>query len=306
MVSLSTSDYTRIDELVAKLAQSYGRNNLSVSLPSLRIDRSSVRLMDSLPRRRTKGLTFAPETGSERLRQAINKSTSEDELLQTAAAAFEQGWTTLKLYFMLGLPTETFDDIEEIVWLVDKVHLLGRQTKGKKPQIRISLSTFVPKPHTPFQWAAQEGEQGLNAKHELLKRELRRRGIKLSWNEPKISLLEAALSRGDRRLGKVIYRAWRLGSTFDAWNERFNHENWLRAFEEAGLEPFFYTRRERSPDELLPWSHINTGVTPAFLKREYRRSIKGTLTPDCSYNACNTCGLERWQPHCRQKCQSKG
>ena len=299
LVSLSTSDYSQIDELVASLSHRYP--NLALSLPSLRIDSFSVKLMDSLPPRRRTGLTFAPEAGSERLRRIINKSTPEDEILKTATDAFASGWTNLKLYFMLGLPTETIDDIEGIIQLVDKVHSLSRKAKGKKPQVRISLSTFVPKPHTPFQWVAQESEQQLNSRQELLKLRLRRIGVRLSWQDPKLSLLEAVLSRGDRRLGKVIYRAWQLGSTFDAWSEHFNYENWLRAFDEAGLEPSFYAHRERALDELLPWAHIDVGVTTDFLKREYQHAIDGRETPDCRYQACNACGLQRWQSDCQQK-----
>jgi len=299
LVSLSTSDYPHIDELVASLSHRY--RNLALSLPSLYIGSFSVELMDSLPSHKKTGLTFAPEAGSERLRRIINKDISEDELLKTAAAAFERGWTGLKLYFMLGLPTETMDDIEGIINLVDKVHSLGKKAKGKTPQIRVNLSTFVPKPHTPFQWVAQESKQGLSSKHELLKQGLRRKGVRFSWQDPEVSLLEAALSRGDRRLGKVIYRAWKLGCTFDSWDEHLNYENWLRAFEEAGLEPSFYAQRQRSLDELLPWAHIDGGVTTAFLKQEYQRTIEGKETPDCRHNACNACGLERWQPACQQK-----
>ena len=299
LVSLSTNDYPGIDELVASLCHRY--HNLALSLPSLRIDSFSVKLVGSLPRRGGTGLTFAPEAGSERLRRIINKPTAEDEILKTAATAFDRGWTSLKLYFMLGLPTETVDDIEDIIQLVDKVGSLGRKAKGKRPQVRVSLSTFVPKPHTPFQWVAQEGEQQLSSKHELLKLGLRRKGTRLSWQEPKVSLLEAALSRGDRRLGKVIYRAWKLGCTFDAWSEHFIYENWLGAFNETGLEPGFYGQRERRLDELLPWAHIDVGLTTAFLKREYQRAIDGRETPDCRYQACNACGLERWQPDCDKK-----
>jgi len=262
-------------------------------------------LISSLPTQKKTGLTFAPEAGSERLRQIINKNTPEDEILKTATAAFDRGYMNLKLYFMLGLPTETIDDIEEIIQLVDKIRSLGRKAKGRKPQIKVSLSTFVPKPHTPFQWVAQEGEQQLNAKHELLKLGLRRKGIRLSWQDPKLSLLEAALSRGDRRLGKVIHGAWKLGCTFDAWSEHFNYGNWLGAFEEAGLEPGFYAHRERSLDELLPWAHIDVGVTTAFLKQEYQRAVEGIETPDCRHKACNACGLERWQSDCQQKHQAK-
>ncbi|MCL0046368.1 TIGR03960 family B12-binding radical SAM protein [Dehalococcoidales bacterium] len=299
LVSLITNDYHGIDELVANLGQRYP--NLALSLPSLSIDSSSVRLVDSLPRHCGSGLTFAPETGSQRLRRIINKNTTEEEMLKTVAAAFEQGWTSLKLYFMLGLPTETIDDIGDIIQLVSKVRSLGRKVKGKRPQLRVSLSTFVPKPHTPFQWVAQESEPQLDSKHELLKQELHQKEIRLSWQEPKVSLLEAALSRGDRQLGKVIYRAWKLGSKFDAWGEHFNYENWLSAFNESGLDPGFYAQREHPRDELLPWAHIDSGVTTDFLKREYQRAIDGRETPDCRYQACNACGLERWQPACQQK-----
>ena len=301
LLSLSTSDYPGIDELIANLASCYRSHNLALSLPSLRINSSSVRLVDSLPSRKKTGLTFAPEAGSERLRQIINKDTHEDEILKTAAAAFDRGWKSLKLYFMLGLPTETTEDIEEIIRLVDKIRSSGREAKGLTPQLRISLSTFVPKPHTPFQWAAQEDEQQLNTKHELLKTGLRRKGTRISWQDPKISLLEAVLSRGDRRLGKVIYRAWQLGCTFDAWTEHFDYNRWRQAFDETGLEPGFYARRERSLDEFLPWAHIDIGVTAAFLKREYERAMKGRETPDCRYNTCSACGLERWQTDCQQK-----
>ena len=279
--------------------------NLALSLPSLRLGTFSVRLMGSLPSRSRTGLTFAPEAGSDRLRRTINKNTPEDEIFETATAAFAQGWTGLKLYFMLGLPTETTDDVEGIVQLVNKIRSQGRKTSGRTPHLRVSASTFVPKPHTPFQWVAQADEAQLNLKHELLKQGLRRQGIKLSWPDPKLSLLEAALSRGDRRLGKVIYHAWKLGSIFDAWNEHFNYENWLRAFAESGLEPGFYARRQRTPDELLPWAHIDVGVTAAFLKREYQRAMQGRETPDCRHNACIACGLERQHPTCQQKYQSR-
>jgi len=300
LVSLSTSDYPGIDELVTSLSHHYP--NLTLSLPSLHIDSFSARLMNCLPSHKKTGLTFAPEAGSERLRRIINKNTSEDEILKTAVA-FDRGYINLKLYFMLGLPTETIDDIEDIIQLAGKIRSLGEKAKGKKPQIRVSLSTFVPKPHTPFQWVAQEGEEQLKSKQELLKPGLRRKGIRLSWQEPKLSRLEAALSRGDRRLGKVIYGAWKLGCTFDAWSEHLNYGNWLGAFEAAGLEPGFYAHRERSLDELLPWAHIDVGVTTAFLKREYQRALDGRETPDCRYKACNTCGLQHWQPDCQQKYQ---
>jgi len=299
LVSLSTSDYPKIEELVASLARQY--KNLSLSLPSLRIDSLSLKLLESLPARRKIGLTFAPEAGSERLRRTINKGTTEEKILATAEAAFARGWKSLKLYFMLGLPTETIEDVEEIVRLVAKIRAAGKGTRGGVPQVRISLSAFIPKPHTPFQWVALDSQEQLNAKHEVLKAGLRRKGSRISWRDPEVILLEAALSRGDRRIGRVIYDAWKSGSTFDAWSEKFNYQNWLDAFTKNGLEPAFYARRERSLDENLPWAHIDPGVTVEFLKREYQRALEGETTPDCHYNPCNACGLERLSADCKRK-----
>ena len=298
LVSLNTSDYTGIDELVARLSQSHP--NLTISLPSLRLDNFSVKLVGSLPTRGRTGLTFAPEAGSERLRCAINKKLTEESLLETAAIAFERGWTSLKLYFMVGLPTETLEDVQSIVSLVEKVRSEGKKASGKKPMIRVSVSTFVPKPHTPFQWSTQESEASLQARQEILQQGLSRKGIRLSWHDPRISLLEAAMSRGDRRLGKVIHRAWELGCRFDAWTEHYNHDKWLQAFADNGLEPEFYASRERSLDEPLPWSHIDTGVTNVFLKQEFQRSLLCQDTADCRHNACNACGLEQTET-CREK-----
>jgi len=299
LVSLSTSDYPGIDKLVATITQRY--QDIALSLPSLYINSFSVELMDSLPSHKKTGLTFAPEAGSERLRRIINKNVTEDVLLSTAATAFERNWMGLKLYFMLGLPGETMDDIEGIINLVDKVRTISRKTRGRTPQIRVNISTFVPKPHTPFQWVGQAKEPELSAKHELLKQGLRRKGIKLSWQDPEVSLLEATLSRGDRRLGKVIHRAWQLGCTFDSWNEHFDFQKWLSAFEGEGLDPGFYAHRDRPLDELLPWGHIDAGVTSAFLKQEYQKSREELETRDCRTGDCNSCGLQRWHPACQQK-----
>ena len=301
LVSLSSSDYQHIDELVASLFHHYQADNLVLSLPSLRIDSFSVRLLDALAAHKRPGLTFAPEAGSERLRQTINKNISDDAILETAAEAFARGWSGLKLYFMLGLPTETTADIEAIIELVERIRLLGRKTKGKPTQIKISLSTFIPKPHTPFQWVAQASEQQLSAKQEILKQGLRRKEIRLSWQDPGVSLLEAVLSRGDRRLGRVIYLAWQKGSVFDSWSEHFNYQNWLSAFTEAGLEPAFYALRQRPLDEPLPWAHIDTGISEAFLKQEYSYALENRVTSDCRHQDCNVCGLERRQDACQQK-----
>ncbi len=298
LVSLNTSDYPGVDRLVAELGQRYP--NLTLSLPSLRLDDFSVRLVGSLPTRSRTGLTFAPEAGSERLRQAINKPLSDANLLDTAATAFERGWSGLKLYFMVGLPTETVEDVDGIVSLVEKVRAEGKKASGKKPMIRVSVSTFVPKPHTPFQWAAQEDRATLTAKQEVLQRGLQYKGTRLSWNDPEVSRLEAALSRGDRRVGKVIHRAWQLGCRFDSWSEQYRPDKWLQAFTESGLDPAFYAGRERATDEPLPWAHIDTGVTADFLKRELERTLAGQETPDCRSGPCNLCGLEGTET-CRNK-----
>jgi radical SAM superfamily enzyme YgiQ (UPF0313 family) len=264
-----------------------------LSLPSLRLDKSSIDLVGSLPTRRRTGLTFAPEAGNERLRRAINKDLAEESLLDTAATAFERGWTNLKLYFMVGLPTETAEDVESIVHLVEKVRAVGKKASGKKPVIRVSVATFIPKPHTPYQWAAQLSEPDLEIRHSILQKGLHYKNTRLSWENPETSLLEACLSRGDRRTGRVIYTAWKSGCKFDAWSEHFRYKNWLEAFRESGLEPGFYAHRERSLDEVLPWSHIDSGVSIDFLKAEYRRSTEGLTTQDCRSGSCNTCGLEQ-------------
>jgi len=298
LVSLSTSDYSGIDGLVNKLSHRYP--NLTLSLPSLRLDDFSIRLVGSLPTRSRTGLTFAPEAGTERLRRAINKDLTEASLLETAATAFERGWTGLKLYFMVGLPTETMEDVEGIVGLVEKVRAEGRRAAGRRPMLRVSVATFVPKPHTPFQWSAQEAAASLAARQELLQQGLSRKGTRLSWQDTRTSLLEACLSRGDRRLGRVIRRAWEAGSRFDAWTEHFKFDIWQQAFTAEGLSPDFYARRERPQNEFLPWSHIDSGVSVAFLKDELRRASEGLATPDCRTGACNACGLEATET-CREK-----
>ncbi|MBN1366631.1 MAG: TIGR03960 family B12-binding radical SAM protein [Dehalococcoidales bacterium] len=304
LVSLSTGDYHGVGELVDKLAVRYKDDHLTVSLPSLHVDEQSVKLVDSLPAHRKTGMTFAPEAGSARLQRCINKRISEDTLIRTAAAVFEKGWLNLKLYFMLGLPTETMEDIKGIASLIETVSTVGR-TMHKMPNIRVTLSTFVPKPHTPLQWVAQEAEASLNEKMEYLRHLIPHRSVKLSWQDPKISLLEAALSRGDRRLSQVIYKAWQSGSIYDAWNEHFKYENWQKAFKSCGLTPEFYARRERDIDELLPWGFIDVGVTPAFLKQEYKKAKQGIETGDCRYGQCNSCGIQRYSIECRERAQKQ-
>ena len=303
LVSLNTSDYPGIDSLVSTLVKRYGDYPLTLSLPSLRIDSFSAKLMDSLRFAKKPGLTFAPEAGSERLRQVVNKAVAEEQILDTIAAALGKGWTNFKLYFMVGLPTETMEDVEGIVHLVSK---LRHPKKGGQPRIKLSVSTFIPKAHTPFQWLAQNSQEELKLKYETLKRGLRSIKTQLSWENPEASLLETVLSRGDRRMGQVIHHAWQLGCTFDAWHERFSYQNWLKAFDKAGLDPGFYAYRQRPLEELLPWSHIDVGVSHAFLKQEYQRTFEARETHDCSQSQCNACGLEKRQPVCRRRYEERG
>jgi radical SAM superfamily enzyme YgiQ (UPF0313 family) len=296
LVSLSSGDYPGIDELVGKLSKN--NENLSLSLPSLHLSSFSLELMEALSPRKKMGLTFAPEAGSDRLRRVINKQLTEEEILNTFAEVFAKGWLSIKLYFMVGLPTETKEDVAAIGMLVDKIRDVARKTSNKTPQIRVNVNTFVPKAHTPFQWFGQNTEEEIAAKHEILSASMNRRGTKLSWGNPKVSLLEGALSRGDRRMGKVIYRAWQLGAVFDAWDELFKYELWQKAFEESGLNIKFYAQRERKQDELLPWAFIDVGVSQEFIKAEYEKAISAETTLDCRTGTCNACGLESWEAGC--------
>jgi len=304
LLSLSTSDYSEIEGLVGALSARYREHNVKISLPSLRIDSLSLRLMDTITSGKKTGLTFAPESGSERLRRVINKSVSQDDLIQTLETAAERGWSSVKLYFMLGLPTETTDDIESIVHMVRQSIPARRKPGGKALHLKVSTSAFVPKAHTPFQWVAQHTEEELNARIEALRLGMKKSGLRLSWQDPKMSLLEGVLARGDRRLSQAIYRAWQLGATFDAWSEHFNYEKWGRAFDECGLDPAFYANRQRSLDEIFPWAHIDVGISTTFLKREYQRNLRGTETQDCRFGRCTKCGLERWHPACQKSYQN--
>ena len=300
LLSLSSGDYHDISGLISKLVRSHAGSNLTISLPSLRIDTSSIGLIESLSYRKKVNLTFAPEAGSERLRRVINKNIPETVMFDTFAAAFGRGWMNLKLYFMIGLPSETTEDLQSIIELVRKTIRIGKEAARRPPRLRVSVSTLVPKAHTPFQWLGQNTREQIVRKQDYLRQGLRKSGAELSWSEPETSCLEAVLARGDRRLGSVIHRAWQLGSTFDTWHEHFNYGNWLKAFADCGLDPAFYANRERDIDEPLPWDHINIGVTAGFLKREFARMQQGELTGDCRNDTCNACGLQS-QPACREK-----
>ncbi|MFC1951378.1 TIGR03960 family B12-binding radical SAM protein [Chloroflexota bacterium] len=300
LLSLSTSDYPGIDKLVVGLMKRLDGRRVSISLPSLRLDTFSVELADALKRRKKTGFTFAPEAGSRRLRNVINKHLSDEMLMETIQVTLDKGWTNLKLYFMIGLPTETLQDIEAIVDMVRSICKL-RSVNGKHLQVKVNVSTFVPKPHTPFQWVGQDDEQQLGEKHDVLKRGLKKTGAQLSWHDPKSSLLEALMSRGDRRVGGAVYRAWQLGCSFDSWSEHFDFEKWQRAFNECDIDAGFYVHRQRRFDEVLPWSHIDVGVSVDFLRREYDQAMTGKETEACHRSSCSACGLEKWDDACRKK-----
>lgn len=301
LVSLSTGDYHNIYSLIKELSARYGRRRLSISLPSLRLDTSSIELIESLPSKRKTTLTFAPEAGSERLRYAINKDIPDEVIMETLAVAFSKGWMNLKLYFMVGLPTETEADVHAIVDLVKRIRRLGKQVSQRPPRLRVSVSALVPKPHTPCQWLAQDTPEQLERKFAILKEGMPS-GVHLSWHDPQISRLEAVMARGDRRIGAVIYEAWRSGCKFDTWSEHLDHVKWLAAFKACGIDPAFYASRLRALDETLPWQHIDIGVSRTYLKNEYRNIERGRTTPDCRTGPCNACGLQAAHPVCREKC----
>jgi len=303
LLSLSTGDYSDIERLVGELSRRYKEDNLKLSLPSLHVGSRSVKLMDSITAGKKAGLTFAPEAGSERLRRIINKSLSEAELSQTLSTALERGWSNVKLYFMIGLPGETLDDVESIVRLVRQSSSMCKRNIGRMLHVKVSVSSFVPKAHTPFQWVPQTAEDELRAKIDSLRLSLKRLGLRLSWQHPAMSHLEGVLARGDRRLSPAIYRAWQLGATFSAWSELFDYAKWHQAFDECGLAPAFYANRQRDLEETLPWSHIDVGVSESFLKQEYLNSQKETATEDCRFGRCNACGLERWHSACQANYQ---
>jgi len=296
LLSFSTSDYSRLPELLRGLQEDHAASGLTISLPSLRLDAFSVELAELLSRRRHTGLTFAPEAGTQRLRDVINKGLSRQDLTATLEAAFSRGWERVKLYFMIGLPTEEQADLAGIVEMVQEALRIGRRHAGRRARLSVSVAPFVPKPHTPFQWAGQDPPEVLEEKLRFLRRSLRDRAIELSWPDVSASRLEAALSRGDRRLAPVIQNAWRAGARFDAWQEHFRAERWWEAFAREGLDPAFYAQRPRPADEVFPWEHISCGLSRAFLWREYRRAWRGETTPDCREGPCPGCGVQRLVP----------
>ena len=290
LLSLSSSDYTHIVELVEAVSQRFAGRHLSISLPSLRIESFSVDLMDALKDSRRSGFTLAPEAATERMREIINKPLPTGQLLETARAIYSRGWHNLKLYFMIGHPSETIEDVQAISDLCKAVLAEGRKIIGRRAQVTAGVSTFIPKPHTPFQWAPCDTFDQITAKQELLKHNLRGPGLKLNWNSPQDSMLEAWLSRGDRRMAEVVYQAWLSGAKFDAWKDRFRYDLWQQAFAAAGLDPAFYTHRPRPLDELFPWDHISTAVRKKYLVDDYLRSQQGLTREDCREH-CYACGI---------------
>ena len=292
LLSLSSSDYKHLTEACDGLLDWCEPQNISLSLPSLRADNFSMELMSRLQKVRRGGLTFAPEAGTQRLRDVINKNVTEDDLLNTCRIAFEGGWNGIKLYFMLGLPTETDEDVRGIADLASKVlHVWRQYSPNKQRGVRITVSTscFIPKPHSPFQWEAQVSMEEYRRRVELLRSSITAKNVSYNWHDPDTSFVEAALSRGDRKIADVIEAVWRAGGRMEAWSDYFRFERWMRAFEDCGLDPAFYASRERGEDEVLPWCRVNMGVRESLLLCERHRAYEAQLSPDCRA-ACSACG----------------
>ena len=290
--SLSTSDYPHLVELCDDLEDFCAQRHVTLALPSLRADNFSMARMERLQKGRKTGLTFAPEAGTQRLRDAINKNLTEEDLLESCRRAFAGGYSAVKLYFMLGLPTETDEDVLGIADIAAHVmHAWRESALNKTRGVRITVSTswFVPKPHTAFQWEPQIPIEEYERRVKLLREAMNTKSVTYNWHPSPTSFMEAVISCGDRRLGKVIETAWRKGETLSAWEDYFDLNRWMEAFEECGLDPHFYANRRRSEDEILPWSMISCGVAPGYLKREHALSYEGVTTPDCRTH-CNACG----------------
>ena len=290
LLSLSSSDYTGVKELVKAIGERWGAQGLSISLPSLRIESMSADLMDALRDTRRGGFTLAPEAATEKMRDIINKYVPDIQVLETAHEIYKRGWRTIKLYFMIGHPSETLEDVQAIIDLSKAVLHEGRKIHGNKATVNVGVSTFIPKPHTPFQWVSVDTLDQIHAKQRLLKDQVRGNGLHLRWNNPKDTLFEAFLARGDRRLSAVIEYAWKHGAKFDAWQDQFRFELWQEAMSVCGLSMDFYTHRARSVDEVFPWDHIDAAVKKKFLIEDYLMSQRGETRVDCR-NQCFACGI---------------
>lgn len=296
LCSLSTSDHSQVNEMLTSLIDWTVKDKISLSLPSLRVDNFSDELVDKLNKVRKSGLTFAPEAGTQRLRDVINKNVTQEEVINTCTKAFDNGWTTVKLYFMMGLPTETMEDIEGIANLgMDVLHAFynnPNRQKGTGLQVNISCSSFIPKPFTPFQWEPEDTMESLKAKQKHLLESIPSKKIKVSYHETPTSLLEGVLARGDRRLSAVIYSAFKDGCKFDSWDEHFKFASWMKAFEKNNLDPYFYTQRKREFSEVLPWDHLDYGISRKFLEKENLKAHENKTTPHCRIK-CAGCGANR-------------
>lgn len=290
LLSLSISDYSSIQDLIIQITEEFSSVNVNLSLPSLRIESFSKGLMDSMDQRKG-NFTLAPESASESMRRTINKPISEQDLLETASQIFQQGWTSIKLYFLIGLPGECIQDVEEIIALCKKVKSIGKKMIGGRARISVSINTFIPKCHTPFQWTAMDSDENIRTKHQVLRDGFRNSGIKLSFPSLESSLLEGWLSRADEKTAPVIYEAWRQGARFDAWQEYHTFETWKNAFSTCNIDPYEYSHRQIGLQEDLPWDFINTGVSKSFFMSEYQKSSEGSLTSDCR-NQCYACGIQ--------------
>lgn len=293
LCSLSTSDHSRVNEMLTSLIDWTVKEKINLSLPSLRVDNFSDELADKLNKVRKSGLTFAPEAGTQRMRDVINKNVTEEEVIRTCNKAFDNGWTTVKLYFMMGLPTETMEDIEGIADLGMKVVEAFATNPNKQKvtsvQVSISCSSFIPKPFTPFQWEPEDSMESLRAKQKHLLESIPTKKIKVSYHETPTSLLEGVLARGDRRLSAVLYDAFKNGCKFDSWDEQFKFDVWMEAFRKNGIDPYFYTQRRRDFSEVLPWDHLDYGITRKFLERENIKAHENVTTPHCRIK-CAGCG----------------
>ena len=308
LLSLSTSDYSALNELLGCMLPWTEKEKIGLQLPSLRIDNFSDELLQKVASVRKSGLTFAPEAGTQRLRDAINKNVTEKDVMDTCRVAFEGGYTSVKLYFMMGLPTETMEDIEGIANLAQKVvdlyYSLENRPKGKGVSVSVSCATFIPKPFTPFQFEAQDDFATIEEKQKHLRDCIKTRKISVSLHNSGTSLIEAVLARGDRRLCDVIYKAWEKGCKFDGWDEYFSYEKWLEAFDECGLDPAFYANRKRGYDEILPWDHIDIGVSKKFLINQDKLAHESVTTPNCRQK-CAGCGATKFgEGICREACKN--
>ena len=290
LLSLSSSDYVWVEDLAEEVNRVYKDAGLSLSLPSLRIESASADLLEKIGGTRRSGFTFAPEAATEKMRDMINKYVPDDQVIQTAKDVYSRGWRTIKFYFMIGHPAETLEDVQAIIDLCIRTLKEGAKILGKKATLNVGVSTFIPKPHTPFQWVPQDSREQVEAKLSLLKKQMRRGGMHLRWNDYDGTEFEGWLSRGDRRLARVIRRAWELGCKFDAWQDQHWHSKWLQAFEECNLDPGFYNYRQRDLEEVFPWDHIDVGIHKKFLQQDYLMSIKRETRVDCR-DKCFACGI---------------